>query len=155
MVKQDKNDGWIKLHRKIRDSWLWEDPVYFKAWIAILLQANHENKNVLIQGELIECKKGQSLLSLNGWVKCFGKKWTIQQVRTFFALLKRDQMIITKGLRKTTRLTVCNYEYYQNTQQADNRLTTGRQQQTRRNKNDKEEEVVKKIKINPWNDDTR
>jgi hypothetical protein len=64
------------------------------------------------------------------WVKTFGKKWTIQRVRTFFKLLEKDQMISIKGLRKTTRLTVCNYNTYQKQQQTDNKQITGRQQQT-------------------------
>ena len=103
---------------------------------------NHDDKKVLIQGELIECKRGQSILSLAGWVKCFGKKWTMQRVRTFFELLKRDEMIITEGLRKTTRLTVCKYNDYQISQQAENKQTTSREQAENKlrttNKNDKE-----------------
>lgn len=136
-------EGWIKIHRQIKDHWIWEDPAYLKAWLGILLTVNHEDKKVLIQGELIECKRGQSLLSLAGWVKCFGKKWTIQRVRTFFELLKQDEMITTEGLRKTTRLTVCKYDDYQLEQQAKNKQRTSREQAdnklTTTNKNEEEE----------------
>ena len=37
-------------------------------------------------------------------------------------------MICIEGLRKTTRLTVCNYELYQDNQQANNKQTTSKQQ---------------------------
>jgi hypothetical protein len=37
-------------------------------------------------------------------------------------------MIVTEGLRKTTRVTVCKYDIYQTDQQADNKQTTRRQQ---------------------------
>jgi hypothetical protein len=141
-------EGWIKIHRRIKEHWIWDNEIYLKAWIGILLSVNHEDKKVLIQGELIECKRGQSLLSLAGWAKCFGKKWTIQRIRTFFELLKIDAMIETEGLRKTTRLTVCNYDSYQLLQQASNNQTTSKQQasnnQTTTNKN--EEEGIKNEK---------
>jgi hypothetical protein len=135
-------EGWIKIHREIREHWIWKDPLYFQAWIAIILNVNHEDKNVLIEKELIECKRGQSLYSLAGWSKLFGNSWTIQKTRTFFGLLKNDKMIIIEGLRKTTRLTVCNYDKYQIKQQTDNKQTTDRQQADNilitTNKNDKE-----------------
>lgn len=121
-------EGWITIHRKIKEHWIWDDATYLKAWIAILLTVNHENNKVLIEGELIECKRGQSLLSLNGWAKCFGKRWTIQRVRTFLKLLKDDTMIEVEGLRKTTRVTVCNYDTYQINQQTNNRQITRSQQ---------------------------
>lgn len=141
-------EGWIKIHRQIKDHWIWDDPHYFKAWIGILLTVNHEDKKILIQGELIECKRGQSILSLAGWVKWLGKKWTMQRIRTFFELLKRDQMITVEGLRKTTRLTVCKYDNYQFEQQAKNKQRTSRQHPdnilTTTNKN--EEEIIKNEK---------
>lgn len=37
-------------------------------------------------------------------------------------------MIVREGLRKTSRVTVCNYESYQKTWQADGRQTAGRRQ---------------------------
>jgi len=72
---------------------------------------NHEDDKVLIWGALIECKRGQSLMSLPSWAEHF--RWSIQQVRTFFKLLESDNMITIEGMRKTTRLTICNYDIYQ------------------------------------------
>ena len=107
--------------------WIAKNSDYFFAWSMILMNVNFEDKKVLIHGELIECKRGQSLNSLQTWVKIFGKGWTIQRVRTFLNLLKNDSMINIEGLRKTTRLTVCNYEYYQGEQQTNNTQTTDKQ----------------------------
>lgn len=108
--------------------WISKNPDYFFAWSMILMSVNFEDKKVLIHGELIECKRGQSLNSLQTWVKIFGKGWTIQRVRTFLNLLKNDSMINIEGLRKTTRLTVCNYELYQGEQQTNNTQKTDKQQ---------------------------
>ncbi|MDX9789299.1 MAG: hypothetical protein GX158_12080 [Bacteroidales bacterium] len=142
--------GWIKIYREITRHWIWDNPSYFKAWISILLTVNHDDNKVLINGEIIECKRGQSLYSLEGWVKVFGKGWTKQKVRTFFNLLKSDAMINTEGLRKTTRLTVCNYDKYQNMQHADNTDSTrtqhGLNTDSTPNKNDKKDKNEKNEK---------
>ena len=136
-----ENNGWIKIYRQIQKHWVWDNPDYLKAWIAILITVNHEDNKVLIHGELFNCGRGESLLSLANWAKTFGKGWTIQRTRTFFNLLEKDKMINTEGCRKTTRLNVCNYDSYQEVQQTNNRQTTSKQQannkQITTNKNDK------------------
>ena len=138
-----ENNGWIKIHRQIQKHWVWDNPDYLKAWIAILITVNHEENKVVIHGELFNCGRGESLLSLANWTKTFGSGWSIQRTRTFFNLLEKDEMINTKGCRKTTRLKVCNYESYQEVQQTNNIQTTDKQQtnnkQITTNKNDKNE----------------
>lgn len=144
-------NGWIKLHRQIRNHWVFKNANYFKAWVVIISEVNHQSSKVLIEGELIECKRGQSINSLATWVSILGDDWTIQKLRTFLKLLEKDGMINTEGLRKTTRLTVCNYDSYQSEQQADNKETTSRQHtantQLTTNKNVKNEKEENKINI--------
>lgn len=137
-------EGWIKLHRKALNHWLYNEnrpKTKREAWEDMLLMCNHEDKKLLIQGELVECKRGQSVMSLTSWAKTF--KWTIQQVRTFFNLLVKDSMINKEGLSKTTRITICNYDTYQHKQQTDNKQITNNQQtdnkQITTNKNEKKE----------------
>ena len=121
--------GWIKLYRAIQDHWVFSDPDYFRAWCIILMKVNHEPKKVLIRGQIFECGRGQSLFSLHTWVEEFGvNRWSIRKVRTFFKLLENDKMIVTEGMQKTTRLTVCNYESYQDVRQANDKQTTSRRQ---------------------------
>lgn len=135
-----QKNGWIKLNRKIMDHWICENPLYFKAWIQMIMSVNHQDNTSLINNELIQCKRGQSLLSIQNWCKLFGKEWSIQKVRTFFKLLQNESMIVTSGLQKTTRLTICNYDFYQSDQQTNNEQTT-----TKKEKKEKEE---KKESIN-------
>jgi hypothetical protein len=111
---ENYQQGWIKLYRSSKDHWLYKTKkpkTYREAWEDMLLIVNYENKKVLIRGCLIECCKGQSLLSLDSWAREFN--WTIQMVRTFFSLLENDKMITTEGMQYTTRLTICNYYKYQ------------------------------------------
>jgi DNA replication protein DnaD len=104
--------GYIKIYRALEDHWIFQREDYFRAWTIILFKVNHVDKKVLINTELIECKRGESLMSLQSWSECFGKNWTLQKVRTFFSLLRNDGMINIKGLRKTTCVSVCNYNIY-------------------------------------------
>src|SRR5690606_19984816 len=105
------NNGWIKLHRRIVDHWLWQDPVRFQWWIKLLLTVNHTEKRTLIGGDLVECKRGQLITSLGGLSTLFscGKDAT----RNFLKLLERDGMIRTESTTRFTRITICNYESYQ------------------------------------------
>jgi hypothetical protein len=125
--------GYIKLFRSIEDHWLTCNPHYYLAFTKMLIRVNHSGNTFLLEGEIIECKRGQAVFSLDSWSDIFNKKlskkyWTIQKVRTFFDLLSKDFMIIKEGLRKTTRVTVCNYDSYQNSQHRDNTEITDRQQ---------------------------
>ena len=145
--------GWISLNRAVLNHWVSKDAEYFKAWVTILLEVNHgldsegnlQISKVPIGGELISCGRGQSINSLGSWAKLF--KWSVQRVRTFFKLLESEGMIVTEGLRKTTRLTVCNYDIYQKQQQADNKQTTSRQHSDNKeittNNNDNNESTMK------------
>ena len=143
-------EGWIKIHRQIQKNWIWNNAEYLKAWIAILITVNHEDNKVLIHGELFNCGRGESLMSLSSWTKTFGKGWSIRKTRTFFTLLENDAMICTKGMRKTTCLTVCNYDSYQDLQQTNNKQTTDKQQannkQITTNKNEKNDKNEKNYK---------
>lgn len=137
--------GWIKMYRSLKNHWIIDNAEYFKAWFLVLCEVNHKGNKVLIKGELYDCKKGQSVKSLDSWRKVFGTGWTVQKVRTFFSLLEKDQMVNTQGTNKTTRLTVCNYDTYQGGQQANNtqnnNQTTSTQQSNNKhsttNKNEK------------------
>jgi len=125
--------GWIKVYRKIQDHWLYENKrpkTKLEAWIHILLTVNFKESKMLTRGVIYDCKRGQSLFSLQTWAKEFN--WSMQSVRTFFNQLEKDEMIHTEGLQYTTRLTVCNYESYQDEstdeQQTNNTpLTDGQQ----------------------------
>lgn len=105
------NEGWISLHRKIKKHWLWKSSRRFQWWIDILLTVNYSDQKVFIKGKLIECKRGQSVRSLETWAK----EWNVSKgaVRDFLKLLQEDFMINTENLKCTTRITVCNYEKYQ------------------------------------------
>ena len=148
--------GWIKMHRSIRGHWIMKNPHYFTAWFIILTEVNHQDNKVLIGSSLIDCPRGSSLNSLKTWSEILGNEWSIQKVRTFFSLLESDKMINTESVSRTTRLSVCKYDTYQNQQHDDNtepnrELTRSQHNDNtmittnKNDKNKKNEEEVKEI----------
>lgn len=109
--EENYKTGWVKLFRSIRKHWIWKDPIKLKWWIDILLEVNHSGQKVPIGYEIFECNRGQSIKSLKNW----GEDWNVSKdkARNFLRMLEKDNMITLENLSKTTRLTVCNYDSYQ------------------------------------------
>ena len=143
----DMTAGWIKLHRSIADHWIYQDPEKLKWWIDLLLMANHQSKKVLIKNNLIDCDRGQMVRSLESlslrWLK--SKK----TVSTFLKLLQEDHMIELENIQISTRITICNYDRYQDTGSAmeTERKQDGNAMETERKRdfptNNKEKNVKK------------
>jgi hypothetical protein len=109
-------EGWVKLHRKTMDNFLYkQERVFspFEAWIDILMNVNYSDSKVLIKGIIYDVKKGESIKSLDTWGKSW--RWSKSKVRRFLKTLEDDQMIQTINESVTTRLIVLNYEMYQGT----------------------------------------
>lgn len=112
--------GWIKIHRSIKDHWLYtEKRVFsrFEAWNDILLTVNYSDAQTLIKGKLYNVKRGESILSLDSWAKRWG--WEKSTVRRFLKLLENESMVVLDSDNVTTRLTVCKYESYQDERNAE------------------------------------
>lgn len=108
--------GWIKLYRDVRSNWVWQNSDYLKWWLDILLEVNHTDTKFVIKSKLYECKRGQKLYSLDTWAKRW--KTNKSKARSFLMLLQSDGMIELKNETQTTRLTVCNYDSYQDERNA-------------------------------------
>lgn len=141
--------GWISLHRKIQDSFLWKDGRVFskaEAWIDILMEVQHDHKQskIMIKNTLITCDRGQSVKSLTTWADRWN--WSKSAVRRFLELLKTEGMIRTESVTKSTRLSVCNYNTYQQRRTAD-------EPQMNRKRNASEPQVAPDNNVNNGNND--
>lgn len=71
-IDLDEGD-WVPLLRKIRKSWIWQDPEVLRAWIDILMMANFDEGVFPFRGRLHPIKRGQvattylSLAQRNNW----------------------------------------------------------------------------------------
>lgn len=106
--------GWIKTYRKIQECWIWLDKEPFdkrSAWIDLLLTANHADKKILFNGELITVKRGQILTSVRKLAIRWG--WSNDKILRFLRLLESDEMLKKDSDKYRTLITIENYEVYQ------------------------------------------
>lgn len=113
-------EGWIKTYRKIQDCWIWLDKEPFdkrSAWIDLLLTANHSDKKILFNGELMTVERGQILTSVRQLSSKW--KWSNDKVLRFLRLIESDGMIKKQSDNFRTLLTIENYEVYQDVSNTD------------------------------------
>jgi DNA-binding transcriptional MocR family regulator len=106
--------GWISLHRQLKEHWLWQDNRPFdrrSAWIDLLLSANHKDAKVPLGNELIEVERGSFITSIRQL--CDKWKWSNTKVIAFLELLENDGMILYKSDKKKTVITIVKYSDYQ------------------------------------------
>lgn len=110
-------NGWICLHRSLMDHWAYSDPVALKAWIYILLTANHKASKVLFDGDLLTVNKGQFLTSVRKFAEKVG--CTRRKAENLLELFEKDEMIKRNRYKRGTLLTVVNYGIYQDKRDSD------------------------------------
>lgn len=129
----DKSKGWVLLYRSIRDSWIWEkkpfDPA--RAWIDLILDANHDDGKVFTGSSLVKIKRGQDWVSVRSLAERWG--WSKDRVRKFLKTLESDSMIRINTTPFGTLLTIVNYDNFQirqdskrDTKKTPTRTQTGR-----------------------------
>lgn len=131
--------GWIKISRDIQSHWIFQDSEKLKWWIDLLLLANFEDKEFNIKFKVFQCKRGQLLYSL----KSLSQRWNVSKsvVNNFLELLRKQNMIETENETVTTRITICNYDIYQQIENANNTQT-----KRKRNANKTECDTTKEYK---------
>lgn len=141
--------GYIKFYRQIQDCWIWDSDEPFdrrSAWSDLLLFANHADKKILFEGNLITIHRSQYMTSIrklaNRW------KWSPTKVTHFLELLEQDNMIIRQSDSKKTLITIINYDIYQGDDEEEKTLEEQLKdaektvKSTNKNeKNDKEEDI--------------
>lgn len=150
--------GWIKLHRKLIDSTVFDNPKILKTWIWCLCKASHKEHEVLIGKQIVKLKEGQFI---------FGRKKASEILnineRTLYdymMILQSLNMILMQTNNKFTLVTIENWNIYQddiseiqqqNTQQSTLQSTP----QNDTYKNEKNGKKEKKIFIIPSVDEVQ
>jgi len=110
--------GWIKLHRKICQCTFWKEKPFdrARAWIDLLLLANHDDDRTLFGKESVEVKRGSLVVSESMLMERWG--WSKTKLRSFLTVLERAEMIVKKTDRTKTTISIVNYGFYQDFQTA-------------------------------------
>ena len=140
--------GWVKLHRKIRECFIWDDAEPFdrrSAWMDLVMMVNHEDKQIMFNGKMITVKRGQKVTSIRKLSERW--HWSRERVKNYLILLEKAGMITTDITTHNTTITLVNYNVYQSQQTTDlaTEQTTSKTTdltQTRMNKNKKEYKKV-------------
>lgn len=104
--------GWIHLHRSIQDCWLWQIKPFDKAraWVDLLLFANHDDRKIYDGGKPIIVQRGQYLTSIEKLTDRWG--WTRNKTKRFLATLEADEKLTTERTNRWTLVTILNYGPY-------------------------------------------
>lgn len=106
--------GYIRLHRQIMECSIWETGEQYdkrSAWVELILLANHKDKKVIFNNEIITVKRGQHLTSIRKLAERWG--WSRGKVDRFLRLLESDSMVDTKRATNNILINIVNYDIYQ------------------------------------------
>ena len=119
------NQGWIKLHRKILDSAIWLDPLCLKAFLWLLLSANHKPRKIYIRNIRAEItvEAGEIITSYSAWAEGIkyrnttrGRPWivpTTQNMRTIKRQLEDVEMVTGIATGGCLHLRIENWDFHQ------------------------------------------
>ncbi|MFG6116927.1 DnaD domain-containing protein [Halobacillus sp. MO56] len=148
-------NGWLKLHRKILHSEIFENEKLLKIFIYCLTKSSHKYTNSRVGRQKVELEPGQFI---------FGRKKASSElnmkestVRDYLKILEEDGVISIHSTNKYSVITVDNWAIYQsNDEEYDNKTTTDKHhndnsltsagQQKDTYKNEQELKEVKNVK---------
>ncbi|MCM1031597.1 MAG: hypothetical protein NC410_09195 [Oscillibacter sp.] len=147
-----EEQGFIKLSRRFFKNILWKEPRTYsraEAWLYLIYSARFEASKEIVNNRVIEVRKGELVASRRFLEKRWN--WGSSKVINFLNFLKSEGMINHRQTNGQTIITLCNYEFYNDTQTSgfqenkpptNHRQTSGKPP-TNQNKESKEREEGK------------
>ena len=138
--------GWIKLHRKLLDAPYYRDGDHIRLWLHILLRANHEPTEILLDGVTRMIMPGQFVTSR----KVLSQELLISDSKAERVLkyFKTEQQIEQESHSKYRIITVVKWEEYQHSEQQDEQQMNSNRTATEQQLNT--DKKVKKEKNNTF-----
>ncbi|MCF2717840.1 hypothetical protein LWE69_11680 [Paenibacillus sp. UKAQ_18] len=163
--------GWIKLHRKIRDSSIFNDMQLFRLWTICLTEATHKERDQIVGKQTVHLMPGEFVTGrfqiqelYNYGLKKDDQQKGDKTVYRWLEMLETSGFLTIKKTNKYSVVTIDNWGIYQgddqnNDQQIVHQMTNKRpsndhQMTTNKNvknienvKNDKKKDSIPKIKF--------
>lgn len=135
------SQGWIKLHRKLKESPLYKDcnSKQRDILINLLLMVNHKSNKWIFKGEEHEVKAGQVVTSLESIANMCAKDVSVQNVRTALLKFEKHGFLTNKSTNKNRLITIVNWELYQSEEEKQQTKQQAPNKQLTTNKNVKNE----------------
>ncbi|AAR04658.1 putative replication protein [Lactobacillus phage Lc-Nu] len=111
--------GWIKLHRKVCNSFVWTNSDQLKLWLLILMKASHDDHRFLFNGKQVDVSNGQLVTGRDALAFEFNDGVSRDHrvvARTLWRWVKqfeKEQMLSIKSNTQYSVITVINYGLYQ------------------------------------------
>lgn len=154
-----KSNGFAPVYRSLSDHplWLGEPFTRGQAWVDLLMLVNYKDSRIMIDGAMVDVKKGQHVTSVAKLAERWG--WSRTKVMSYFELLKAEQMMDWKSDNKKTVITLTNYDFWNSDDLEENanqqvngtvvdiRKTSERHQKDTNNKDNKDNNDKKDKKI--------
>lgn len=106
----DSEFGWVKLHREILESPIFNDSDLLKTYIWCLLRATHSKRDVFLGNQLIHLNKGEFVTGFNKASIELGT--TESKTRRTIAKLEKLGVIKRRATNLFSIITVADYSYY-------------------------------------------
>lgn len=151
------NTGYIKLYRKVTNSFVWTNSDMFKLWILCLMKASHEDRKFLFNGQEVRLTSGQFVTGAHAIAKEYNEGVSSDKAiawRTLWRWLKKfenEELLTIQSNARYSVITIKNWSDYQS---GDKPLTSQRQSSDKplttykNEKNDKNDKNEKNINNN-------
>ena len=103
--------GWIAIHRRIIDNWIWSEAIYLKRWLDLLFCAAWEPTVWRSGSAKIRIERGQLVTSVRRLIHRWGANGRF--ITEFLDILEDENMIRREKVQKLTVITIVNYDKYQ------------------------------------------
>ncbi len=145
------NTGYIKLYRKVTNSFVWTNSDMFKLWILCLMKASHEDRKFLFNGQEVRLTSGQFVTGAHAIAKEYNEGVSSDKAiawRTLWRWLKKfenEELLTIQSNARYSVITIKNWSDYQS---SDKPLTSRRQSSDKplttykNEKNDKNEKNI-------------
>ena len=132
-------NGWIKLHRKLLESLIFDNPRALKVWVWCLLRANHKPAKVMVGHQVVHLEAGEFITGSHKASKELGIP--VATLWRYLETLEELKMVERKSENKYTVLKVVNWGVYQGEENGNGKQTETKRKtngnQTETNNNDK------------------
>lgn len=148
------NQGYIKLYRKVMDSFVWANPNLLKLWLLLLMKASHDGRKFLFNGQEIALTSGQLVTGAHALASELNEgasrdnqvSW--RQVWRWVKKFENEEMLTIKSNSKYSVISINNWDEYQAN---DKPVSIGRQSNDKpvsTNKNEKNDKNEKNLNNN-------